>query len=368
MNIPTSNRTNNAYKELVLDFAKVNYNCLKMLIDNLNNCPEPLIYNVLELLDNDSVVNLEDNKRYEIWGLLKSFIVKNRYFISADWAKSDECIKKIEDDLCKITPQNKNYIVAWYFVNHNITEGPWKESNFDYEAEENARLELRIQQINELIETNGLASVIDLYEFCNKDKDFDIYSFAFILSKLNKTELDAILFDKYLLSNDDTRFISSYIGNRFVNEESALQFLFDNCKEWSQKQISTFLSALSFNINSGDLTALLTEEECIKSYWQNINVITSNKEVLSTYISNDRYELLSRCFRFHKKNIDKSLIIATLTKILQLDVLPVDSWSVLFQLKDVLDDQNVSSQVKEHLEWLYLKFYEPYGQSFMPKH
>ncbi len=364
---PNYNRTKNAYIELVLDFSKENFICLKMLIDNLDNCSEPLIYKILELLDNDLVVNLEDYKQYEIWGLLKSFIAKNRYFINTEWAKCDECIRKIEDNLTKITPQNKLYRAAWYFLNHDITEGPWKESNYDYKAEEKVRLGLRVQQLNELIETDCLASVVDLYEFCKKEKDFDIYSFAYTLSTLNNKELDEILFDNYLLSNDDSKFISSYIGNRFVNEERALCFL-DNCKKWSQMQICTFMSSLSFNINGEYLTALITEDKYIKSYWQNINVITSDEKVLKTYLSNDRYELLLSCFHFYENDIETSLIIEALTKILQSDVLSVNSWSVLYQIEKIMDNQKVSSKVKEELEWLYLKFYNPYGQSFMPKH
>lgn len=362
-----SNRVNNAYLKLVINFAKENLDCLKMLINNLDYCPEPLIYEILEVFESDIFIRLEDYKRYEIWDLLKSFIVNNRHFRNAEWAKSKECVNKAESVLVNIVPQKKLYTTAWYFINDDIIEEPWNGSEYDYEAENIARLKLRVEQLDLLIENDGLLSIVDLYEFCIKNKKFDAYSFACTLATLKNFELDKILTEKYLLSNKNARVITNYIGKRFVDEKSVLLFL-DSCKNWSQKQICVFLSALSFRITAETLTVLITEEKYLKLYWSTVNVITSDKNALQEYFSNQRYELLLKCFHSFERDIDVTIIINTLTKILLLDELPTSSWLVLHQLEHLLKNENVPTEVKENLEWLYLKFYEPYGQSFLPIH
>lgn len=360
-----STKLYNNYLSLALEFAKEDYGELKQLIVNLGNCSENLIDDIIKLLDSELVKNLDNEKLYTLWSELKSFITKNRYFKSAKWAKDEACLNRIEIAANHIAPKNKALKVSWYFVNNDIVEVPCNSDDFDYDEEEKIRSELRKDQINSLISSDGIDSIVTLYEICKESCNFDVYSLADTLSQMNNTEIDNILLDKFLCSESDRYFIANYINKRFNDEQNATHFIDEVKNDWSKDQLCNFVSALSFKLPNEKLSSLL--EDCERSYWLKVYIITSDTEVLEKYLINERYDLLFHCFNVYANDINSDIIINALNKVLSLEKLPVN-WSLINkQVKRVIMTESIETSVKENLEWLSLRFYSPYSNSFIPK-
>jgi|GEM_PF-2854083 len=356
-----------AYWGMALAFSQENFTLLKNFLTNMKSCSEEIIDDIIKSFDSEMVKNLEENEKYELWSILKTFAQENRHFHKAEWAKGDACLAKIDRAESALAPINNVARLSWYFVNELIGGTAYEENGHD--EEENERLQIRKEKVESLIASDGAESVLLLYEMLREQKGRGNYALAIALSALKRLDIDSVLLPALLGLEKDESFIRHYVGRRFPMKADAVGYIAKHASRWNKAQLGEFLSAVPEVFADNELSEMLDSAELIASYWQKVDHRSADEAYLRKLLEHGRYEILFHVFRMSRNvGISRAFIIEALECMLSLDTLPVEWWAVNWQIAQIINDDSIADGVKENLEWLNLKFYQPYGECPTPAH
>ena len=360
-------RLMNEYIKLILDASKSSFHILKCLVENLNNCSKSLIDQIIESFSADFVKELDNEKRYEIWDAVKVFLQRNRRFRNADWTYSEDFLKKMEAALPLIEPNDDILKAAWYFTRYadDISDDAWIEAKHDWKAEERKCTQIRKEIVDKIISSNGISSIIKLYNVAKDKNRSACNAIAITLSELDSTEIDVFLLPDYLLDEFVQRLLDVYIRNRFRTQEAVERFVSESTLGWSKEQKCAFVCALAIPYH--EINILLEDDtHLIDEYWKKADVFTDDEETLRKLLEKDRFELLFQNLHDNKKT-STAFIVECLKAVLSKDELLINMWNIRSLLEKVFVDDSIDDTTKEDLEWLSLKFYQPYSDVITPK-
>lgn len=227
------------YASLALEFAKKDYGKLLLLLKDIDDLPGKAFDSMIDYLSSDSIRELDEMKRFLVWDILTTVVLKHKKFPDADWRMHDSYIEKLESVADQIKPASTRSRYKRYFVNE---DHELYDHNGDWAEQRQALQGIRNEGIGLLLDEEGLAGVLDFSNEVKHERTVG-YSLGFVLP----LEQDADLLPSFLESKeiDQSQLIDGFINARHLSKGWGW---IDNLdfEGWTKSAIAEFFADLPF--------------------------------------------------------------------------------------------------------------------------
>lgn len=354
-----------AYAVIAVEMAQGNLSYVSVLVDNLDNIPQPSYGAFLDYLSSDVISKLPDEKKQPIWETMIAFIRKHRRFSDAKWALPSEMVDLLEQTANKILPANPEYLHRHLFSNRDYD---FLDRDLDWHTQQEIILQQRIEAIKQIYKINNTDSVISFAEHVENPIKVG-NTFAHIAHEENDDELLPI----YLGSQEQYKkqFISGYIWSR--NQLFGLNWINSlNAGAWPTEHKCELLFNVPFEMETwGKADELLGEK--VGEYWKNINANpfptqSSLLPAIENLLRYGRPRLAIDCIYAHnysKKEFLKEQAVKALIEGASSDepLGSMDAYHVTEIIKILQDDPQVNEDDLFKIEWSYLSLLDHYNNA-----
>ena len=309
----------------------------------------------LEILSSDSIVNLPENERLDLWRDARRLVSMHRRCPDAEWAMNPDLISSIEKTACKIAPRNIINSPEHLFSgnDHDYYEEEKTSDNWK-ELEEN--LENRRQEaVRKMLESGGIDSVVELAKTVKRPE-----TLGFSLGRVADEGVDRAMLPSYTVSEDRnlSDFASSYVRCRHHRNSWAWTDGLD-MEGWDDRQVGRFFSCLPFAAETWKRVSK-RREGSEKEYWSETRANPDGSEERLEYAvnklaENGRLPAAIRCLHAmhrRKRRIDPALCVKTLTSSETYDSETLGLVADL--IKALQENPETDSNELFDLEWSYL--------------
>lgn len=220
------------------------------------------MHEILKITTLELIEKFTDQEKYVLYKKVYSLISRNRHYQTAEWAQSEENMKKLENEILdKIEFQDESYKYQYIFETyHDILLNPFVFEGNDYHNSitENQKLEdeLRRNSFEKLLELN-----INWNEFFRRfDKDTPNTIGVYLADAKN----DIAFIEEISKSlADDNRFsiLAAYYGSLYSIFGLGIVDSFINSKKLNEKQyLELMLSRVQLNKTTLEFLDKLSEE------------------------------------------------------------------------------------------------------------
>lgn len=347
-----------SYAEIAVSIANKDISKLCVLIDNLVDLPQPSFDKLLEILSEERMTNLAEEKRLKIWQCLVKLTSKHRKYHDAKWALNTEVLSSIEAVSEGLAPKNPLNLYQLLFSDRDseLYEeiGNWEEQR----KKLNERRQKAITEI--LMQDSGLESVIIFAEFVDSPN-----LVGNSLGMLATSEFDNVLLPKYLNSDNPKhfQFIAGYIWSHHYKD--GWNWADDiNKSNWDSLQISNFLKCFPFKKETWERVSNWLGNNEI-DYWLKINPNPYQAEndlefAIDKFLYYEKPHLAISCINalFHRKQeLDKNKIAKALLMVISLqpNIPNIDYYTTIELIKVLQDDPDFDQDQLFKIEWAYLR-------------
>ena len=344
------------YAELAVSMASEDNSRLGELIDHFDDLPKPSFERLLEVLSSDAIIGLSEDERLPLWDKLTKFTFRHRRFSKAKWALNSDLLSTIEAVADKLAPSNPLNLYQYLFSYRDLD---LYEENGNWEEQRKKLNERRKKAISEILNIDGINSVIELAEAVNSPRDV-----GYSLGCIADAEMDKVLLPAYLETENKklSDFVSAYIwSRRYTNGWSWADTL--DKGEWSTGEIGRFLSYLPFRKETWDRTAQWLGESQ-GEYWAktdaNIHQADGNLSIaIDKLIEHERPHAAINCLtrmRYAKQPIDVAQSVNALLKAMSSSEPPnsIDPYEIIELIKALQENPDVNPDDLFRVEWAYL--------------
>lgn len=252
------------YVDMAIDIAKSCTDKLSTLIDRSSELPSPALEILLSHLTSQEIINLPEAQRLPLWEALSDTVKKHRTFSDAEWAMSEDIVKKIDVVADLMTPKSPELRYRYLFSGRGFD---FYDANGSYE-EQLKRYDLKCgEAVEEILNNSGLPAVL---KFAHNVPSPDKVGNS--LGNIAKEDVDFLLLPDSLQGEDEVlkRLAEGFVSSRqkklgWTWVEKMLS------QKWSLVQKSVFLLVLPFCQKVwGFVEKNLGEKECY--YWKYVAV------------------------------------------------------------------------------------------------
>lgn len=355
-----------AIAEIAVSIASNDVTRLCTLIEHLNDLPKSSFNKLLEILSEETITNLPEEERLEIWHRMISFTSRHRKFHDAKWALDSEVLSFIETVSDGLAPQNPMNLYKHIFSDK---DSELYEENGNWEEQSKKLNERRQKAIIELLERGGLETVLTFSETVNSPNLVGIS-----LGTIANSDFDSFLLPEFLdaLNQKQIQFIAGYVwSNYYKNGWSWVDSI--DITGWTVFQTSQFLMYLPFNKETWErVSSWLGEEEV--DYWEKINANPYQAEndleiAIDKFLSYGRPHMAIQCLstlRHKKQQLDKDKIVKALIMTVSLPdtIANIDYYETVELIKILQEDPIFDEDQLFKVEWAYLQFLDHYHGAF----
>lgn len=227
------------YAECVVNMAINNFNKLHEIIDYLDKLPETSFDEVLKYLAAIEITSITDDERQKLWYNLTDFIMKHRRFPDAEWTLNEDIVTRIEDIANKYAPNNPLELHSRLF---NELDYDLYEEGDNWQENEKKVIELRIHAIIEILNINGIDSIIQFAESVKHP-----WSVGFSLGNIDEYKYDLYILPNLLETNNNK--LANFTGGYVLSKHKIKGWDWVDgldISSWSINQLAQFLVYLPF--------------------------------------------------------------------------------------------------------------------------
>lgn len=327
------------------------------LIDNIEDIPRPSFDKLLDILSNERITSLSEEKRLEIWHCLIKITNKHRKYHYTKWALNSELLTSIESVSDCLAPKNPSNLYQHLFSERDFD---LYEKSDNWEEQSKKLNERRQKAIDEIFTQGGLEAVLTFAEFVSSS---DLVGNS--LGIQSTSEIETTLLPKYLNLKEKKylNFIAGYILGHFYKDGWSWIDVLDKTK-WTSTQISQFLMYLPFRKETWErVTNWLGNDE--NEYWLKINPNPYQAENELTFAI-DKFLLYKKPhFAIHclsalhhrKQELDKDKIAQALLMVISLqdNIANLDYHETIELIKILQEEPYFNQDQLFKVEWAYLQ-------------
>ena len=348
------------YSELALNFAKEDYPKLLKLLEEINDLPAQIFSSMVDYLNSESVRELHETKRFQIWDVLTNIILKHRRFSEADWSMHPSGIEKLESAADALKPVSTRSQYKRYFVNDDYE---LYEQNGNWKDQRQKLQEIRNEGISRLLSEEGLSGVLEFAKELKYKR-----SVGYALGVILPIEKDSELLPESLAKerSEERQFIDGFIDARQTTHGWAWTDGLD-LTSWPQTAVAEFFADLPFIEE-----AWSRAEQCLGAdaglYWSNYYHHIPSAEghfdyVADQFMKHDQpLAAIETCFwKLHdKEQINSELACDALDAAVNAkdQSYRFDHHHVTEVIKAVQSDPDANQTRIEAVEWSYLQLIE----------
>lgn len=368
------------YISLALDHAGNDISRLLSLVGLINTFPPHLQKRFLDLVSDNTVLNLPDKDRFQLWDKLLRLCSTHRSFSFAEWALPETTLKRIDKVVEKLKPRELTLEFLPLFSQNSSDLLPHEPRDRDsYFKNENRIEKLQQNAVGSLLKNNNINALIQFSK--QVDRPFRLgWVSASICSKLQTQQI----LDQYLADGDFKvqSFLSSFIPQKYnlIGQDWPNTI---SRNKWTIEQTVAFLCSLR-PISNHTLQIMnnwLKKKSTL--YWLNLDSLNAAEVDVNVFYSViDGFLHVGRPAKaielLGQRNYDAEISFdatraqrALLTKGKQKDKTnKMTGYYLLKVIELIQDSPELSDEDKRQIEWKYVDILCHPGneQSFTPKY
>ena len=344
------------YALLATEISKNNILSLVDLVGYLNKVPSQVFDRIIDNISSDKILTLPEDVRLPLWNELIKFTNKNEKYADADWALDALLLSRIKETAEKIEPKNP---INLYYPLFNEYDHVLYENDDEWSLQTERLNERRHLAIIAILDYGDIDAVIELSKMVERPNMVGCF-----LGMVSEKNFDEAILPKLLLHDDRklSEFAYAYVGSK--QQRLGWKWVDSFCfKDWSNKKISAFFSALPFNLDAWQRVykTLHTNE---MEYWQTIYVnpyrsISKLDYAIDKLIEYDRPKAALDCIYkqiYDKESFDKNKAMLALLGAItsQENMRDIDTYHFLSIIGALQEDENVDKDMMRGIEWSYL--------------
>ena len=229
------------------------------LVELLDDLPNGVFDKALACLSSETVANLPEEHRNDLWTKLVILSRRHRAYPDADWALSDASVSQIESVAENLAPQERSSLHKMLFDEYDLH---LYENTHDWRKVDEERSERRRTAVEDILDQGGLEEVI---LFAGEVEEPHAVGLA--LADIGDNTIDESLLPFRLEDEDEdlAAFIRGYVWRRrYMGGWEWVDGL--DMSNWTASQIGRFLSCLPFSVDNWErVNSLLGSAE--DEYW-----------------------------------------------------------------------------------------------------
>lgn len=352
--------------EKMLEDVGNNHKRWSQLLERVENFPPEMRNRAIDQLVEIEAQITDENERILIWSSLRKILHHHRQFPDAEWAMPKADVDRLGEMYSEFEPQDPIKKVSWLFHGGG-SELPQPTPN-DWEADEKAAEQMKLNAIADLFRQGGIDLVLALAESATYPS---VVGEFFVRSISEKAVTDALLRN---LLRDETPIVSSFVYGMVIASS------WDFGTEWSNKLLNfaqkeelpaTTVLNLLLALPAGKKLWDQIEtfgEAVSKLYWGKVSVLRHGTNVaeyefgIKKLIQHGRARDAVRGIGSNPAIVDPELLINSLTEAATQDPRGAGDqneavmfqWSVEQILGRLDKDPAVTLDQMVKLEWMYL--------------
>ncbi|MBP5436602.1 MAG: hypothetical protein J6Y30_01330 [Treponema sp.] len=339
------------YNEILLEILSSNKNLLSEVMKDFCGLYIETKQDLMQFFQKE-----KDNPNiYQFWYQLYLQIAKNKQFRNANWAVSDDELKKMEEIEKAIRPTDLYLLHKPLFAEQDYEL--IDEDVKDWSVELDKIKEKRFSALKQLFDQDGEKAI---FKFMKTERMAE--NVACILSDFDNVDF-SYFFPSFLLTENEIEkaFIKKYIWylSRKGNEIEKINF-----KTWNETEKINFCLFMQFEQSTWDFVQILLDNPM--NYWQEVVVLPlqSNSDltmVTEKFISVKRYWLAAGCLfaqNYNKKEISEEKLF----KVMSLLASKKEQWKYIdpyeiVTLLKIIQNSNLSVDDKASIELKFVSYF-----------
>ncbi len=343
-----------AYTELAIDLGKKDTEKLGALINRLSDLPGVAQENLLLHLASKEVVALPEAKRLPLWEKLDSLVRRHRRFADADWALSEEVVKKIEETARALVPQAPELKYHYLFSGRDFDL--FKEKG-DYDEQRKRLDEARQAAVKTIFEAGSLPAALAFAKSVSAPHEV-----GQALGVIAPKEVEDELLPSQLNAEDETmrQVVASFVWARYRElkwnwVDAVLE------RNWNAEQKATFFMLLPFEEKVWNRVATHLGKQNEKLYWQETRVgFDQNPTIaIQKFLEYGRASAAVRCISqtaIYDEQFDESLATKALLTVLEAPSSDdqLDRYETVELIKRLQKSPDADQNALFKIEWNFL--------------
>lgn len=354
-----------AYSELAITEAKKDVSKLTVLVDYLENLPQPAHEQLLEHLASDAVIAMPEADRLRLWTEIVDLVTKHRKFADAQWAMRPQQVEKIASIADWLAPD------APFFRHQRL----FSERDFDlYEKkgsyeEQHRELDNRRQRAVEEVAANGGVEAVVVFAKAVQSPWRVGIAFGTVAGK----DADGAVLPGLLESDQKAlaQFAGGFVLGRFRSR--GWQWVDGiETSQWTSAQVGQFLSFLPFTQDTWQRSKrLLGQDE--SAYWTKTGANPYEAEgglelAIDELIDHGRPYAAIRCLNrmlHDKQPFDNGRAVGALLGALKSSENPhsMDAYEMVEIIKALQSDPSTNPDDLFRVEWAYLPLLDKHNDA-----
>lgn len=353
-----------ALTELAVGLARQDGEKLVELIDRLSDLPRSAHESLLGHISSTAVTSLAESERLPIWEKLDEIVRHHRKFSDADWALSDEILKKIEETRNLLAPSSPEFKYHHLFSDRDFDLFD-ERGNYD---EQRKRLdEARQTAANEILSEGGLPGCLGF-----ASKVASPYEVGRALGVVVSDEIETEILPALLDSDDDAiaKLVTGFVWARYWNRRTDwVDAVLD--RNWTTEHSVKFLTLLPFENEIWERVSTHLGEASEALYWKNVRInpygqnrdLSVATEKLLTYGREGAAVMCIACSTYDKGEIDEALAIRALTAVLESKngIAELDSHQTVELIKHLQISETADQDALFKIEWNFLPWLDRFS-------
>ena len=350
-----------AYTELVIDLGKKDTEKLGALINRLSDLPGVAQENLLLHLVSKEVVALPEAERLSLWEKLESLARRHRRFADADWALSEEVVKKIEKTAKALVPQAPKLKYHYLFSDRNFD---LLDGKGDYDEQQKRLNEVRQGAVKTIFEAGGLPAALAFAQSVSAPHEV-----GRALGVIAPKEVEDELLPSQLNAKDETmkQVVSSFVWARYRDfkwtwVDAVLE------RNWNAEQKAAFLMLLPFEEKVWHRVSTHLGKQNEKLYWQETRVgFDQNPTIaIQKFLEYGRVSAAVECIARtadDDEQFDVSLATEALWAVLQSfsSTDQLDHYGTVELIKRIQESPDADQDALFKIEWNFLPWLDQFS-------
>ena len=308
-----------AYEEILIEMAKDNIAYVTEIIPLLDRFSQESFSKAINVLKSLESISLSDDTKEIIWTALLKFIAKHRRFRKAQWVRTEDELKELQEICDALKPQEIFNLYKHLFTIDHVP----LYSDDNYQSEEDRIAKEKAKAIKEIYNQGCLPLVLDFCKIVSCP-----YAVGYHLAALGTDELDNEIMPSLLETDKNylDLFLTGYLSKRFSMGESEWLEKFSQ-STWELSLKVSFLLHLPFNALVWRFAkTFLAEHESM--YWQQLKP--------QAWIHSDKIEVgVKKALQYARPVVALNCLF-----VMNSDNLPIDFDLSINALLDSLNDDD----------------------------